>query len=143
MPLNSDQSEKFQVGVIEEFRLARLRQRVTNRPRMKEMETLVHQDDPMSIIRPNRNRSSRNGTGGTKRNLVASIFASVALASASGLGWIVAGTLLPGGQIAVASEFRVQFRMCGSGQRYTCVVDGDTIWLNGQNLRLQATGSTR
>jgi micrococcal nuclease len=27
--------------------------------------------------------------------------------------------------------------MCGSG-RYTCVVDGDTIWFEGQNLRLQS-----
>ena len=31
----------------------------------------------------------------------------------------------------------VQFSMCGAN-RYTCVVDGDTIWLNGQNLRLQS-----
>lgn len=30
-----------------------------------------------------------------------------------------------------------QFSMCGSS-RYTCVVDGDTIWLEGQNLRLQS-----
>jgi endonuclease YncB( thermonuclease family) len=27
--------------------------------------------------------------------------------------------------------------MCGSN-RYTCVVDGDTIWLEGHNLRLQS-----
>ena len=26
--------------------------------------------------------------------------------------------------------------MCSSGQRDNCVVDGDTIWLNGRNLRL-------
>jgi endonuclease YncB( thermonuclease family) len=38
----------------------------------------------------------------------------------------------------MASEMRVQFQMCGSGQRHNCVVDGDTIWLNGMNLRLQA-----
>lgn len=31
----------------------------------------------------------------------------------------------------------VQFAMCGA-TRYTCVVDGDTIWLDGQNLRLQS-----
>jgi Micrococcal nuclease (thermonuclease) homologs len=30
-----------------------------------------------------------------------------------------------------------QFEMCGS-HRHTCVVDGDTIWLDGQNLRLQS-----
>lgn len=26
---------------------------------------------------------------------------------------------------------------CGSGKRYTCVVDGDTIWLRGEKIRLQ------
>lgn len=25
---------------------------------------------------------------------------------------------------------------CGSGQRYTCVVDGDTFWLEGRKYRL-------
>lgn len=34
-------------------------------------------------------------------------------------------------------EITVQFSMCGS-RRYTCIVDGDTIWLEGQNLRLQS-----
>ena len=36
----------------------------------------------------------------------------------------------------VAPASAAQFQMCGR-DRYTCVVDGDTIWLNGQNLRLQ------
>lgn len=27
--------------------------------------------------------------------------------------------------------------MCGSGKRVTCVVDGDTIWLRGEKIRLQ------
>lgn len=26
---------------------------------------------------------------------------------------------------------------CGSGQRYTCVVDGDTLWFEGQKMRLE------
>ena len=26
---------------------------------------------------------------------------------------------------------------CGSGKRYTCVVDGDTLWLQGEKIRLQ------
>lgn len=38
---------------------------------------------------------------------------------------------------AAAVGQRVQFSMCGRN-RHTCVVDGDTIWLNGQNLRLQS-----
>lgn len=37
---------------------------------------------------------------------------------------------------AQAGEIRVRFKMCGR-IRHTCVVDGDTIWLNGVNLRLE------
>jgi len=36
-----------------------------------------------------------------------------------------------------AQEWRVQFKMCGR-DRVTCVVDGDTIWLQGVNLRLES-----
>lgn len=32
---------------------------------------------------------------------------------------------------------RVHFEMCGR-VRHTCVVDGDTIWLDGVNLRLKS-----
>lgn len=38
---------------------------------------------------------------------------------------------------AAAQEFRENFRMCGR-DRVTCVVDGDTIWLQGINLRLES-----
>lgn len=38
---------------------------------------------------------------------------------------------------AIAEEWRVHFSMCGR-DRVTCVVDGDTIWLQGINLRLQS-----
>ena len=38
---------------------------------------------------------------------------------------------------SVALEFNVQFKMCGR-DRVTCVVDGDTIWLQGVNLRLES-----
>lgn len=37
---------------------------------------------------------------------------------------------------APAAELRVQFDMCGR-IRHTCIVDGDTIWLDGVNLRMQ------
>jgi endonuclease YncB( thermonuclease family) len=29
-----------------------------------------------------------------------------------------------------------RFSRCGSGVRHTCVVDGDTIWLEGMNIRI-------
>lgn len=36
-----------------------------------------------------------------------------------------------------AEEWNVRFSMCGR-DRITCVVDGDTIWLQGVNLRLES-----
>ena len=63
----------------------------------------------------------------------------LALFGVCALSWIAPCTLAPGGgQQALASELQVRFSMCGSGKRHTCIVDGDTIWLNGENLRLQA-----
>lgn len=49
-----------------------------------------------------------------------------------------------GGCYAVASELSspaeriVQFDMCAGSHRHTCIVDGDTLWLDGQNLRLES-----
>ncbi len=31
----------------------------------------------------------------------------------------------------------ITIEKCGSGPRITCVVDGDTIWLDGENLRIK------
>lgn len=36
-----------------------------------------------------------------------------------------------------AGEQRVSFQMCGRS-RVNCIVDGDTIWLDGVNLRLES-----
>lgn len=93
----------------------------------------------MSIIRFDPKRRTSTPPQKPARDPITPWLAVVALVSICTLGWIAADTMLPGeGRLAVASEMRAQFRMCGSGQRHTCVVDGDTIWLNGENLRLQA-----
>jgi len=34
------------------------------------------------------------------------------------------------------SRIGLQFRKCAMGSRKACVVDGDTIWLNGQKIRI-------
>ena len=49
------------------------------------------------------------------------------------LAAVILATIAP----AAAQEWRVQFQMCGR-DRTTCVVDGDTIWLQGVNLRLES-----
>ena len=32
--------------------------------------------------------------------------------------------------------FAAAIALCGGGPRHTCVVDGDTFWLNGEKIRL-------
>ena len=93
---------------------------------------------------PRRSRAGRR----PRPDIGTPVLAAVALVAVCTLGWVAADQYLPGGgqlqQIAQVSssdasagERRVSFKMCGR-DRHTCVVDGDTIWLDGQNLRLQS-----
>lgn len=51
---------------------------------------------------------------------------------------VLAATLAsPALPIAAQDEWRVNFVMCGR-DRHTCIVDGDTLWLQGVNLRLES-----
>ena len=48
---------------------------------------------------------------------------------------------LPPGAHAIApaltpNQPAVHFKICGGGKRITCVVDGDTFWLNGTKIRV-------
>jgi len=62
-------------------------------------------------------------------------------ALAGGLGYFLLHQVwqAPVRQAAIPAvvETKTEFTMCGH-DRWTCVVDGDTIWLEGQNLRLQS-----
>lgn len=37
---------------------------------------------------------------------------------------------------ALADDSEARFTICSGGQRYTCVVDGDTFWLHGEKIRV-------
>lgn len=59
----------------------------------------------------------------------------VLVAGFSGLAaWHYTPVTLP--SASGASEVRASFHFCHSGGGYNCVVDGDTIWLEGQNIRI-------
>jgi endonuclease YncB( thermonuclease family) len=73
------------------------------------------------------------------------VYAAAAIVSVCALGYVVADQNLPNGgdisglmasPVGFAGERRVHFEMCAR-DRYTCIVDGDTIWLDGVNLRLE------
>ena len=36
----------------------------------------------------------------------------------------------------VVEQYHTTFSECSSGPRYTCVVDGDTLWLEGEKIRI-------
>jgi len=73
-------------------------------------------------------------------------FVAVALLAAVGFGWAGANrspnstgetVAYAGYQTVATTERRLNIGMCGR-DRDTCVVDGDTIWLDGVNLRLES-----
>ncbi|MGV1832738.1 thermonuclease family protein [Agrobacterium vitis] len=44
--------------------------------------------------------------------------------------------ILASGASAQPSSVSEPFSICGSGQRITCVVDGDTFWFRGEKIRI-------
>lgn len=70
------------------------------------------------------------------------LLGGLTLIAVCSLGWVLADRFLPEEDATTPSagtgtEYTARFTMCGRS-RYTCVVDGDTIWWRGQNLRLQS-----
>lgn len=94
----------------------------------------------MSVVRfyPRRKRPRP-----PRRDIITPLLALMAVVAVAVLGWVVIDpfALGPGSYIDMTSasaemDGRQQsFSMCGR-DRYNCVVDGDTIWLDGRNLRL-------
>lgn len=44
--------------------------------------------------------------------------------------------LTPAATVSAPQGKAAHFPICGGGQRVTCVVDGDTFWLEGQKIRV-------
>ena len=56
------------------------------------------------------------------------------LAAINWRGWTAQAPAQP---IATAQDTsRVHFALCGTGVRDTCVIDGDTLWLAGEKIRI-------
>lgn len=80
----------------------------------------------------------------SRPDYVTPALAAVALIAVCGLGWVLVDQFTSGPPAARttapssrSSEVTAHFTMCGR-DRFTCVVDGDTVWWKGQNLRLQS-----
>lgn len=48
--------------------------------------------------------------------------------------WVVP-QLMPE-RVAISDPQQPYLALCGQGQRVSCVVDGDTIWLRGEKIRV-------
>jgi endonuclease YncB( thermonuclease family) len=57
------------------------------------------------------------------------------LGTAYGAGWLDLNVGAPA-QAAVGQGVQAEFSMCFTGGGYNCVVDGDTIWLQGTKIRI-------
>ena len=69
--------------------------------------------------------------------LLASPFIGVGVAWAwSGDGGLAGGARSLLSTEPVVEQYEINFSPCSSGPRYTCVVDGDTLWLEGEKVRI-------
>src|SRR5690554_1734886 len=87
-------------------------------------------------------RKGRMPPPSPKRDVVTPIVAVVALVAVCALGWVLADHFPSTGPVTITGssptiEVTASFSTCGRN-RHTCVVDGDTIWWRGKNLRLQS-----
>lgn len=66
------------------------------------------------------------------------LWGAAALAgTAYGAGWLDGlWTEWKAEPVALMDGLRASFSLCHTGGGYNCVVDGDTIWLQGQNIRI-------
>lgn len=58
------------------------------------------------------------------------------LGTAYGAGWLELSTRADAEETVVTDSVRADFSMCHTGGGYNCVVDGDTIWLEGEKIRI-------
>lgn len=94
----------------------------------------------MKITRLFRRRRGRGPNGTVILSMLAGGAMIVAAASGGGGSRETAPQAAFAAAPAVANvaERQVQFSMCSGSKRRTCIVDGDTIWLDGKNLRLMS-----
>ncbi|MBO0132005.1 thermonuclease family protein [Agrobacterium burrii] len=59
-----------------------------------------------------------------------------AIASLSPLAIGILASVASAQPSSSANGAREAFSICGSGQRITCVVDGDTFWFRGEKIRI-------
>jgi micrococcal nuclease len=62
------------------------------------------------------------------------LFTAIASLSPLAIGFL--GSVASAQPSSSASSVREAFSICGSGQRITCVVDGDTFWFRGEKIRI-------
>ena len=87
----------------------------------------------MGHVTPFRPRRERLG-------LLPMLLGGVLLGLASGV-WLAGGPPAAGPvpldqRGAEEAELSVRFTVCGGGARVNCVVDGDTLWIGGEKVRL-------
>lgn len=61
---------------------------------------------------------------------------STAVAAVAVFGWPAPGNPSPAVATNTLPMHSVSFPICKTGKRHTCIVDGDTFWLDGEKFRL-------
>jgi len=86
---------------------------------------------PERVADPSSWRAAARGLGGLLLAAPLALFTAVLLAEGAQEAQATAPTAQAEGQLVEG-----RFGPCIGGERHTCVVDGDTIWLQGEKLRI-------
>lgn len=91
--------------------------------------------DPQVLASLQRAAARRRGNSRwTTLWLMVLAFAASAAVASLALGYVP--LRLPGAPVAALPTVAASFPICGSSARATCVVDGDTFWLEGTKYRI-------
>ena len=98
-------------------------------PPLKKRPTNVLQFDK------NRQRANQQKTWWTDNWAYAALFVAPLIGIGVAWLWQASPTTIPSAG-GVAEQYNLAFSRCSGPIRVTCVVDGDTIWLQGQKIRI-------
>lgn len=102
-------------------------------PAEKRAIWLERKRQPRPMRRITRNRDKPTGeTPWVGFGMVAVLVAGIAAWELSPMSWFSRPVHAASGSM----EVRASFRLCHTGGGTNCVVDGDTIWLEGENIRI-------
>ncbi len=92
---------------------------------------------PANVLQFRREPEANRGKSWWRKNWACTVVVAAPFVGVVGAWlWHANSASAPAGGSGSVEQFKVAFSRCSGPIRVTCVVDGDTIWLKGQKIRI-------